>query len=91
MLARMDETSEKQTLKIGEGKPGPGRKPGVPNKLTADVKAAIERAFNEVGGSEYLVRQAKENPQAFLTLLGKILPRDMKIDLPESFSISVKL
>lgn len=70
---------------------GKGRKPGVPNKLTRDVKAAIEAAFEEVGGAEYLKRQAEENPQAFLTLLGKILPKDVKLELPESFTISVKL
>jgi hypothetical protein len=31
-------------------------------------------ALNEAGGQKYLARQAKENPSAFLTLLGKILP-----------------
>lgn len=83
--------SEKETSAIGKGKPGPGRKPGVPNKLTADVKAAIEQAFNNVGGVEYLEKQAAENPQAFLTLIGKLIPKDVKLELPESFSISVKL
>lgn len=70
---------------------GKGRPPGTPNKLTRDVKAAIEAAFDEVGGAEYLKRQAEENPQAFLTLLGKLIPKDVKLELPESFSISVKL
>jgi hypothetical protein len=83
--------TEKESLGIGKGKPGPGRKSGVPNKLTMDVKAAIEAAFKQAGGAEYLAKQAKENPQAFMTLLGKILPRDMKIDLPEGFSLTVKL
>lgn len=83
--------SEKQSAGIGKGTPGPGRKPGIPNKLTRDVKAAIEQAFENVGGVEYLQKQAKENPQAFLTLLGKLIPKDVKLELPESFSISVKL
>lgn len=34
----------------------------------------VLRALDQVGGVEYLVQQAKENPVAFLTLLGKILP-----------------
>lgn len=73
-----------------ERKP-PGRKKGVPNKLTRDVKAAIEAAFDKVGGVEYLVRQAEQNPQAFLTLLAKVLPKDVTITPSEGFTIEVKL
>ena len=57
---------------------GPGRPKGVPNKLTRTVKEAIEAAFQGVGGAEYLMRQAEENPQAFLTLLGKIIPAQVQ-------------
>lgn len=53
---------------------GGGRKKGVPNKLTASVKAAIEQAFREVGGAEYLKGVAKDDPRTFCTLLGKVLP-----------------
>lgn len=51
-----------------------GRKKGVPNKITATVKEAIEKAFAGVGGHKYLMRQAEQNPTAFMTLLGKVLP-----------------
>lgn len=51
-----------------------GRKKGVPNKITATVKEAIEKAFEGVGGHKYLMEQAKQNPTAFMTLLGKVLP-----------------
>ena len=37
-------------------------------------KEALEAAFHGVGGAEYLMRQAEQNPQAFMTLLGKIIP-----------------
>jgi hypothetical protein len=57
----------------GQAKTG-GRRKGTPNKLNADIKAMILGALNEAGGQKYLARQAKENPSAFLTLLGKILP-----------------
>ena len=33
--------TEKQTLKLGEGAPGPGRPKGVPNKSTEAVRTAI--------------------------------------------------
>ena len=51
-----------------------GRKKGVPNKFTADVRAAIEQAFNRAGGVDYLVQVAKDDPRVFCTLLAKVLP-----------------
>jgi len=65
----------------GKGKPGPapgqrfgGRQKGTPNKLSGDVRAMILAALDEVGGHSYLVEQARANPAAFLTLVGKVLP-----------------
>lgn len=54
--------------------PGAGRKPGVPNKMTTDLKGMILGALAGAGGEAYLQRQANENPSAFLTLVGKVLP-----------------
>lgn len=55
-----------------------GRAKGTPNKITADLKRAIleaaEAAGGEGGTAGYLTRQADENPAAFMTLLGKVLP-----------------
>jgi hypothetical protein len=31
-------------------------------------------ALHDAGGQRYLTQQARENPTAFLTLLGKVLP-----------------
>ena len=60
----------------GKQKTG-GRKPGVTNKTTALLKDAIIQAAENVGKGSltaYLERQAEEQPAAFLTLLGKVLP-----------------
>ena len=57
--------------------PGSGRAAGTPNKLTRDVKDAIANAFETVGGESYLVGIAMNKPEAFCTLLGKILPRQV--------------
>jgi len=57
-----------------------GRKKGVPNKLTSDVKAMILAALDKAGGAEYLLEQAKDNPNAFLTLVGKVLPMQLTGD-----------
>ncbi|MGI8839891.1 MAG: hypothetical protein ACR2F8_03760 [Caulobacteraceae bacterium] len=54
-----------------------GRKKGEPNKITKMLKDMILGALDEAGGEAYLVRQASENPGAFMTLLGKVLPSDI--------------
>lgn len=64
----------KTKRKVGDGTPGPGRPKGTPNKATAALKDMILKALDEAGGVEYLTRQAEDNPTAFMTLIGKVLP-----------------
>lgn len=74
--------SEKQTAGIGKGTPGPGRKPGVPNKTTTALREAILTAAEQVGADGkgkggtvgYLKLLAMTDPKAFSSLLGKVLP-----------------
>lgn len=54
-----------------------GPKAGSKNRHTVEIRAMIEAALDKAGGVDYLVDQAHENPAAFLTLLGKILPRNI--------------
>lgn len=66
----------------GRGQPKTGgRAKGVPNKVNSDLKGMVLTALSEVGGKDYLVVQAKENPTAFLTLVGKVLPKEVHVDL----------
>lgn len=37
----------------------------------------IKNALDRAGGEEYLMRQAEDNPGAFLALVGKTLPKDV--------------
>jgi hypothetical protein len=53
------------------------RTKGALGRRTVELKAMIEGALGELGGQAYLVKQARENPVAFLALLGKLLPRDV--------------
>jgi hypothetical protein len=75
------DTTKKPKGKHGGRRPGSGRKPGVPNKLTATVKMMLLEALEKEGGVKYLRRQAKKNPHAFMTLLGKIIPTQVVGDM----------
>jgi len=68
---------EKKSGGIGKGTPGPGRGKGNANALTKDVKAMILGALSAAGGQAYLQRQADENPSAFMTLVGKCMPKEI--------------
>lgn len=61
-------------------KAGIGRKKGVPNKVTQGVKEMVLAALDNVGGADYLQAQAKANPTAFLALVSKLIPRDLKVE-----------
>lgn len=64
-----------------------GRKAGAPNKLTADLKTMIEGALSDAGGREYLTKQATTNPSAFLSLVGKLLPKDINANVNAQVSV----
>jgi hypothetical protein len=84
------ELAEKQSAKInkhggkransGGRRSGAGRKKGSPNKLTADVRAAIVAAFDAVGVADYLKTVAQTDLRTFCTLLGKVLPTQVAGD-----------
>lgn len=61
-------------------KTGGGSRKGRPNKVTADLKEAIRLAAEGAhpdGVVGYLQQQAQANPAAFMTLLGKTLPKEI--------------
>lgn len=69
--------SAQPKLGVNRGNAGKGRQKGVPNKVTGELKEMILGALSDAGGTEYLTKQAKENPGPFLTLVGKVLPYQM--------------
>ena len=65
------------------GKKTGGRKKGTPNKITALLRDDILQAAADAhpqGRLGYLTHQAQENPTAFMTLLGKVLPTEVKVE-----------
>jgi hypothetical protein len=73
------------------GKPRPenaGRKKGSVNKINKEVKDMIRGALDDAGGQKYLAAQAIENPKAFLTLLGRILPKNIEANINQNVTIN---
>jgi hypothetical protein len=79
----MNEVSEKITKKKPRGKPfngqpGPGRPKGVPNKQTREIKEMLMQSLEDAGGAEYFRQLAETNSSAYASLLGKIIPAEVK-------------
>lgn len=48
--------------------------------MTAQLKDMILGALDQAGGVDYLTKQASQNPSAFMTLVGKVLPMQVQGD-----------
>jgi hypothetical protein len=55
---------------------GKGRPKGAANRMNRTLRDMILGALDDAGGQAYLAEQAHQNPAAFLTLLGRVLPRE---------------
>lgn len=65
-----------------------GRQAGTPNKMTREVKEMVIQALDEAGGVDYLVAQSRDNPTAFMTLIGKVLPLQVAGELSHAVKVS---
>jgi hypothetical protein len=68
---------------------GKGRPKGAVNKTSKALKDMILGALEGAGGESYLQRQAEDNPTAFLSLIGRVLPTELKNAEPGGFVIKV--
>lgn len=64
---------------MNQGNRGKGRRRGVPNKFTAELREVILQALEEAGGVDYLVRVSRDNPAVFCALLGRLLPLEARL------------
>jgi len=70
----------------GKKKTG-GRKKGVLNKDSRLVRDAVESVYEGVGGNDFLMAFAKENPEAFLTRIWvKLLPVQVNVEVNNDFA-----
>lgn len=63
---------------MAKGRKTGGRKKGSVNEITRALGEMIDGALHELGGQEWLVATARDEPVAFLTLLGKRLPKALE-------------
>ena len=67
-------------MEKNRGNAGKGRPVGAKNKVTRQLKEMILGALDDAGGQAYLAAQAHDNPQAFMALLGRVLPTTLAGD-----------
>ncbi|MFT3885666.1 MAG: hypothetical protein QM724_09610 [Flavobacteriales bacterium] len=68
---------------IGKGTPGPGRRKGVPNKLTIGARLAIQASFDELGGVAALTAWARKNPTEFYRLYARLIPIEANVEVAQ--------
>lgn len=86
----MDAQPVKKTKRNLPPGAGPGRPKGLKNKMTGELKDMIMTALGNAGGVNYLTRQADENPKAFLTLVGKVLPMQVTGENGNAITVVVR-
>ena len=62
--------------------PRGGSRKGRPNKISKSIKEEVLESLRMVGGRDYLARQAVANPAAYMNLLAKIIPHQVKTEAP---------
>jgi hypothetical protein len=83
--------------KFRKGEPRPpnaGRRIGSKNKIPLAAKEAIVQALNADGGAVAYLRRMKNSKvgsdrAAFMHLVGKLVPREIDIDLPDERQVPV--
>jgi hypothetical protein len=60
-------------------KTGGGSRKGKPNKIPSDLKLMAFGALEAGGGQKWLEQQMIDNPAAFMSFLGKFVPKDLNV------------
>ena len=68
-----------------------GRAKGTPNNVNQSIREAIQMAFEQAGGVEYLVRLAQEDPKTFVPILIKTMPPEPRVPQENGLNIHIDL
>lgn len=71
--------------------PGPGRPKGVPNRFTQNAKAALQAAFDGIGGVPKLIEWASENPTDFYKLYAKLIPVEVNAQVATASHLVIEV
>ena len=92
-MTHTQKQTNKKTLNIGKGTPGPGRPKGASNKTTRTAKEAIALAAERLGGVDRLVNWCKEDPaneKAFWSsVYPKLLPLQVSNEGEDAFRVDM--
>ncbi len=69
--------SDGRYVKGSSGNPA-GRRRGAVNKVNQEIRKLIRQALDEEGGVRYLRWAARRQPVAFLALLGRLIPAEIR-------------
>lgn len=80
-------------MAVKQQSPNPkGRPKGSANKIGQKLQSMLNASLSRAGGIDYLVRQSEENPAAYMTMISKLLPKqvestvthdgDLKLSIP---------
>ena len=78
---------EDRIPKIGQstgkraGNRGMGRPKGSVNKTTKTLKEALLNSFETLGSEKWLVSLAESDPKAYASLLGRLVPSEVKAEV----------
>ena len=73
----------------GQPKSG-GRKKGTPNRVTGEVRAMLLQALEDEGGVDYLREMARKQPVAFLSLVARLIPSELRASVDETVVLQLR-
>lgn len=73
---------------MAKGQKTGGRQKGTPNKVTRAVRELVVEALDDVGGKDWLIKLAKEDPKTFSGLIGRVIPTQIEGQLDTSVTFN---
>jgi hypothetical protein len=74
----------------GPGRISPGRTRGSKNLINRTIQELIREALDQVGGSRYVAEVARKRPDVYLSILGRLIPTELKAELDRPVMVVVK-
>ena len=72
-----------------DGSVSGGRPKGALNKETKAIREMVIEALDKAGGAEYLYQQSQSNPNAFISLIAKVMPTQITGDPNQPIEIKI--